>query len=98
MNHKTLITTGAALAAALALSPATAALNPFAATPLAAGYQLADGGAMPPRTAAEAKCGADQAKATQEAKCGAGNEQARPKQLNEAKCGEAKCGANKRRL
>lgn len=68
--------------ATLALTPvAGAADNPFSATPLAAGYQLAQADKK-----AEGKCG--------EAKCGAAKPAA--EKQPEAKCGEAKCGADKK--
>lgn len=91
--------------AAVALSPmANAADNPFGATKLEAGYQLAqaDSKKMDGKCG-EAKCGADKKKAA-EAKCGA-DKKAEAKcgadmKAAEAKCGadkkgEAKCGANK---
>lgn len=56
----------------------------------------------------EAKCGAEQAaqkvvqegecgssKTVKEGECGASKAKAQPKPIKEAKCGEAKCGANK---
>lgn len=73
---------GSALAAA-SLSPALAASdNPFAATKLEAGYQLAQADDKQQ----DGKCG--------EAKCGS-DKQAADKQ-KEGKCGEAKCGGDKK--
>jgi uncharacterized low-complexity protein len=67
--------------ATLALAPAVQAVeNPFAATLLSSGYQLAQADKQ-----AEGKCG--------EGKCGANKQRAEKKQ--DGKCGEAKCGANK---
>lgn len=101
-GHKqSMIAAGTALFTALSLAPAASAgTNPFAASQLPAGYMLADSTGTPMKSAGEAKCGADKARAAQEAKCGAnkaqGTEEA--KQLQEAKCGEATCGANKKKL
>ena len=77
------IAAGAALATSLAMSfSAQASENPFQATALESGYQLAEG--------AEGKCG--------EGKCGEGkcgeNKDAEGK-CGEGKCGEGKCGENK---
>ena len=92
--------------AAIALSPvAHAAENPFGATKLEAGYQLAqadskakDGKCGADKKAAEAKCGAD--KKGTDGKCGA-DKKADPKaagekKMKDGKCGEAKCGADKK--
>jgi uncharacterized low-complexity protein len=82
---------GSAFAAA-ALTPMAHATidNPFGATRLQAGYQLAeadtktkDGKCGADKKAAEAKCGAD--KKAAEAKCGA-----------DKRAAEAKCGADKK--
>jgi len=82
---------GSAFAAA-ALTPMAHATsdNPFGATRLQAGYQLAeadtktkDGKCGADKKAAEAKCGAD--KKAVEAKCGA-----------DKRAAEAKCGADKK--
>jgi len=86
--------------AAIALSPlAQAGENPFGATRLEAGYQLAEAdtkmkdGSCGGDKKMEAKCGAD--KKAAEAKCGADKK-------TEAQCGakkkaaEAKCGADKK--
>ena len=99
-RNKLLIATGTALAAALTFAPgASAAANPFSAMPLASGYRLSDNSDMPAaKVADEAKCGAQKAKEMQETKCGTSKEEkAPPKVLKDASCGEAKCGANKRR-
>lgn len=87
--------------AAIALSPvAHAADNPFGATKLEAGYQLAQAdtkmkdGSCGGDKKMDAKCGAD--KKAAEAKCGADKKK-------DAKCGadkkaaEAKCGADKKK-
>ncbi|MDP2785265.1 MAG: hypothetical protein Q8O38_11825 [Sulfurimicrobium sp.] len=87
--------------AAVALSPvAHAADNPFGATKLEAGYQLAQAdtkmkdGSCGGDKKMDAKCGAD--KKAAEAKCGADKKK-------DAKCGadkkaaEAKCGADKKK-
>ena len=93
--------------AAIALTPvAHATGNPFTAAKLETGYQLAqadtkgaDGKCGAKK--AEAKCGADKkmdakcgADNKTEAKCGA-DKKAVEKKLD-GKCGEAKCGANKK--
>lgn len=87
--------------AAIALSPAAhAADNPFGATKLQAGYQLAQAdtkmkdGSCGGDKKMDAKCGAD--KKAAEAKCGADKKK-------DASCGaakksgEAKCGADKKK-
>lgn len=87
--------------AAVALSPvAQAAENPFGATKLEAGYQLAQAdtkmkdGSCGGDKKMDAKCGAD--KKAAEAKCGADKKK-------DASCGaakkstEAKCGADKKK-
>ena len=71
--------------AAIALSPvAHAAENPFGATKLEAGYQLAQADTK----TKDGKCG--------EAKCGADKKAAGEKKMKDGKCGEAKCGADKK--
>jgi uncharacterized low-complexity protein len=89
--------------AAVALTPvAHAAENPFAASQLSAGYQLAQADKKTEGKCGEAKCGADKAKAAEkkadgkcgEAKCGADKAKAADKKTD-GKCGEAKCGAKK---
>ncbi|UCV21904.1 hypothetical protein [Ferribacterium limneticum] len=95
--------------AAVALSPlAQAAENPFGATKLEAGYQLAQAdtkmkdGSCGGDKKMDAKCGAD--KKAAEAKCGANKKMdascGAAKKAAEAKCGadkkkDASCGANK---
>ncbi|KAB2924507.1 MAG: hypothetical protein F9K30_09070 [Dechloromonas sp.] len=90
--------------AAVALSPVVhAADNPFAATQLAAGYQLAQADKKTDGKCGEAKCGADKAKAADkkadgkcgEAKCGADKAKKAADKKADGKCGEAKCGAKK---
>jgi uncharacterized low-complexity protein len=76
---------GSALAA-IALSPvAHAADNPFGATRLPAGYQLAQADAT-------MKDGGDK---KMDATCGADKKAAEKKK--DGKCGEAKCGADKKK-
>ena len=71
--------------AAVALAPAAhAAGNPFGATQLEAGYQLAQADTK----MKDGKCG--------EAKCGADKKAAGEKKMKDGKCGEAKCGADKK--
>ena len=95
--------------AAVALSPvAHAAENPFGATKLEAGYQLAQAdtkmkdGSCGGDKKMDAKCGAE--KKAAEAKCGADKKKdascGAAKKSTEAKCGadkkkDASCGANK---
>ena len=88
--------------AAVALAPvAHAADNPFSATKLEAGYQLAQAETKKKDgKCGEAKCGADKKAADKkkdgkcgEAKCGADKKPADKKA--DGKCGEAKCGAKK---
>jgi uncharacterized low-complexity protein len=91
------MTASTALALCVISSGAIAAdINPFAATALTQGYQLA----ASDEKSTEGKCGANKAK-TEEGKCGGskakmeegkcGENKAKAK---EGKCGEAKCGAN----
>lgn len=71
---------GAAFVGALAAAPlAQAAANPFSATPLASGYQLAQAGQT------EGKCGGNKPAEGQ----GGGDMKAK-----EGKCGEGKCGGD----
>jgi len=95
--------------AAVALTPlAHAGENPFGATKLEAGYQLAQAdtkmkdGSCGGDKKMDAKCGAD--KKAAEAKCGADKKKdascGAAKKSTEAKCGadkkkDASCGANK---
>lgn len=89
---------------AAALSPvAHAAGNPFSATQLDAGYQLAQADTkQKDGKCGEAKCGGDKKAAEKkkdgkcgEAKCGA--EKKGSDKKAEGKCGEAKCGADKKK-
>jgi uncharacterized low-complexity protein len=94
---------GSAFAAAT-LSPIAHAANdnPFGATKLEAGYQLAQADAKKmDGKCGEAKCGADKKAAEKkkdgkcgEAKCGA-DKKAMDDKKKDGKCGEAKCGAKK---
>lgn len=76
---------GSAFAAAT-LSPLAHAAgdNPFSASKLEAGYQLAQADTK----MKDGKCG--------EAKCGADKKAAGEKKMKDGKCGEAKCGADKK--
>jgi uncharacterized low-complexity protein len=103
---------GVAFVASMAAAPAVQAdVNPFAATALSSGYMVADKGAEgncgAKKPVQEAECGANKAKQVKEAECGAnkakqvkeaecGANKAAPKPIKEAKCGEAKCGDNKK--
>lgn len=87
-NKKTIaLAASAALTAGLALSPALVSAdvtNPFGSTELSSGYmQLAEG-----------KCGGEM-KGEHEAKCG-GEMKDKADKMKEGKCGEAKCGADKK--
>jgi len=82
-----------------ALAPAVAASNPFAATALDQGYQLAQTDKKTDGKCGEAKCGADKAAAEKkvdgkcgEAKCGADKKAEKAEKKADGKCGEAKCG------
>jgi uncharacterized low-complexity protein len=90
--------------AATALTPLShAADNPFGATKLEAGYQLAQADTKgKDGKCGEAKCGADKKAAEKkkdgkcgEAKCGA--DKAAADKKKDGKCGEAKCGADKKK-
>lgn len=81
---------GSAFASAALTPLAQAADNPFGATRLQAGYQLAQADAKQ----MDAKCGAD--KKTAEAKCGADKKAAEGKASADKKAAEAKCGASKK--
>ena len=82
MNKQQLLTLALGSAfAAVAVLPAQAAGNPFAAKTLDAGYQVAQADSK----AKDGKCG--------EAKCGADKKMDKKK---DGKCGEAKCGADKK--
>ena len=84
---------GSAFAAAALAPVAHAADNPFSATKLEAGYQLAQADTKPKDS--EAKCGADKKAGDKkaDAKCGADKKPGDKKA--DGKCGEAKCGAKK---
>lgn len=76
--------------AAIALSPvAHAADNPFGATKLQAGYQLAQADTK----MKDGSCGGDK---KMDAKCGTDKKAAAEKK-KDGKCGEAKCGADKKK-
>ncbi len=88
--------------AAVALAPVVYAVeNPFAATKLESGYQLAQADTKGKEgKCGEAKCGGEKKAAEKkrdgkcgEAKCGADKKPADKKA--DGKCGEAKCGAKK---
>lgn len=80
---------GSAFAAGAALAPiAHAADNPFAANPLASGYQLAQADKKQ-----EASCGADKKK---DGSCG-GDKKAAGDKKKDGKCGEGKCGGDKKK-
>lgn len=88
MNKRSLVSLAAgSVLAAAALIPVHAAIgNPFAATQLQAGYQVAQADTKQK----DGKCG--------EAKCGADKKGAQTKAADkkkDGKCGEAKCGAQK---
>lgn len=82
------IAVGAAFATTMAMSSvASATQNPFAMQQLDNGYKLA--------ASSEGNCGANQAREkAKDANCGANK--AEKKVKVEGKCGEAKCGANKK--
>ena len=101
---------GIALAATLMASPAQADVNPFAMSALNSGYMVAEakgteGQCGANKGVSEAECGANKAakkagegecganKKPAEGECGANKAEAKP--IQEAKCGEAKCGGNK---
>jgi len=80
------MTVGAAFMASALSAPAAAAENPFAATDLAKGYQLAGNeGKCGEGKCGEGKCGEDKGG---EGKCG-------EDKGGEGKCGEGKCGGDK---
>lgn len=86
MKTKNLVSLAIAstFAGAAAMPLAHAAENPFGATKLEAGYQLAQADTK----MKDGKCG--------EAKCGADKKAAAEKKMKDGKCGEAKCGADKK--
>ncbi len=80
------VTISSAVAIVLAAGNVSATENPFSATALQSGYQVA---------AAEGTCGGDAKKADGkcgEAKCGA--EAAKSHKKADGKCGEGKCGGD----
>jgi uncharacterized low-complexity protein len=81
MNKQQLLTLalGSAFAAVVVL-PAQAAVNPFAAKQLDAGYQVAQADMKADTKAKDGKCGADK----------------KADKKKDGKCGEAKCGADKK--
>ncbi len=91
MKKQSLVSLAAGSAlAAIALSPvAHAADNPFGATKLQAGYQLAQADTK----TKDGSCGGDK---KMDAKCGADKKAAAEKK-RDGKCGEAKCGADKKK-
>lgn len=95
------LTAGAAIVAALGTAPAVQAdVNPFAVTVLSSGYMVADKGAEGQcggnKRVSEAECGANKASTkVKEGECGAAKIKPVSKPIQEAKCGEAKCGGNK---
>jgi uncharacterized low-complexity protein len=82
------------LSSTLATPLSALAENPFVATDLGTGYQVASKDAE--GKCGEGKCGADKAGKEAEGKCGEGKcgEDAATKDA-EGKCGEGKCGAEK---
>ncbi len=79
--------------AATAVAPvAHAADNPFAASQLSAGYQLAQADTKMDGKKKDGSCGADKKK---DANCGADKKAADKKK--DGKCGEAKCAADKKK-
>ena len=84
------------VALALATGASTAlADNPFAATSLDAGYQVADHHKSKEAKCGEGKCGGEADHKSAEGKCGEGKCGAEEgKKAAEGKCGEGKCGAD----
>ncbi len=84
-----------AFLATAALAPvAHAADNPFAASQLSSGYQLAQADQkMMDGKKKDGSCGADKKK---DGSCGADKKAAGDKK-KDGKCGEAKCGADKKK-
>lgn len=94
-RRTTLITAalGTAFAATAALAPvAHAAGNPFAASQLSSGYQLAQADTRMDDKKKDASCGGDKKK---DGSCG-GDKKASDKK-KDGKCGEAKCGGDKKK-
>jgi uncharacterized low-complexity protein len=96
---------GAAFVTSLAAAPVAQANgeNPFAASSLSSGYQVASNhmeGKCGGKKDAEGKCGGKKAeeKKKSEGKCGegkCGGKKAEEKKKSEGKCGEGKCGGKK---
>jgi uncharacterized low-complexity protein len=94
-KRTTLITAalGSAFIATTALAPvAHAAGNPFAASQLSAGYQLAQADSKMDGKQKDGSCGADKKK---DGSCGADKKASDKKK--DGKCGEAKCGSDKKK-
>ena len=94
---------GAAFLATAVAPLASADVNPFAATQLSSGYDLANYGSHEGKCG-EGKCGGDKAmkkaKSHAEGKCGEGKcggdkAMKKAKSHAEGKCGEGKCGSSK---
>jgi uncharacterized low-complexity protein len=85
---------GVAFLASTVAPVVSAGVNPFAATSLTSGYDLANFGKHGEGKCGEGKCGGD--KADKEGKCGEGKCGAEKKAAKEGKCGEGKCGAEKK--
>jgi uncharacterized low-complexity protein len=93
----TSLTLGSALAFGAIV--ANAEVNPFSATALSQGYQLASAEKASEGKAGEAKCGAEMKK--EEGKCGAEGKKEEAScgasmKKTEGKSGEKKCGAEKK--
>ena len=87
---------GAAFLATAIAPMASAEVNPFAATPLSSGYDLANYAHHAEEgKCGEGKCGGDK-KAKKEGKCGEGKCGGDKKAEKEGKCGEGKCGGDKK--
>lgn len=96
-SQKTLaLAVGSVFALTMATASVSAAENPFEATTLSSGYQVAEHGKEGEGKCGTGKCGAEKAKEGscgekgKEGKCGA--EKAKAK---DGKCGTGKCGAEK---
>ena len=94
-RRTTLITAalGSAFIATTALAPvAHAAGNPFAASQLSSGYQLAQADTKMDDKKKDGSCGGDKKK---DGSCGSDKKASDKKK--DGKCGEAKCGADKKK-
>lgn len=94
-SQKTLaLAVGSAFALTMATASVSAAENPFEATTLSSGYQVAEHGKEGEGKCGTGKCGAEKAKEGacgekgKEGKCGA-------EKAKDGKCGTGKCGAEK---